>query len=518
MATTHQQSGTSQHVLTTAKGSGFLAGGSVFELATRFLISLILARALGATGYGLYNLAISAGTIFAGIAALGLDDAIIRYVAIQVRQRDERGLRGTLQIGLGISTVVAVALGVVLYVGAEPIATGIFDEPRLTELLRVFAVIAPAMTVSNVLAATAKGFKQMGHAAFAENVVMSTVRLALLAVLLLVGLDVFLAAVVFGVSDVASSVTLALLTNRHFPVRSLFQRGARRDYAEMFRFAIPLWLSGMMLQFRKNIVVLLLGALSVASDVGLISIVGRVNLLSHVVYRSIIAAVKPVLAELSSEGEHHELELVYRTSTRWTLMFNIPVFLVMALYPVQLLSIFGSSFEAGAAALVVLACAELANAATGTCGSIIDMTGHTRVKFANSIGWMTLLVASNVLLIPRWGVLGAAVASFVSTATINVVRLLEVWVLERVQPYDRTFLKPVVAGLVAGGCAVAASAAGIAPRNLLEAGIAGVVITLLYGGVSWLLGIAPEDRAVISRTLNKIRRRLGHGGGPRDAA
>ena len=76
MATTHQQSGTSQHVLTTAKGSGFLAGGSVFELATRFLISLILARALGATGYGLYNLAISAGTIFAGVAALGLADAI----------------------------------------------------------------------------------------------------------------------------------------------------------------------------------------------------------------------------------------------------------------------------------------------------------------------------------------------------------------------------------------------------------------------------------------------------------
>jgi len=510
VADTKHVEGASRHVLSTAKGGGFLAGGSFFELATRFLISLILARALGATDYGLYNLAISAGTIFAGIAALGLDDAIIRYVAIQARQRDQVGLRGTLQIGLGISTAVSIILGVALYLGAEPIAVGIFDEPDLVDLLRLFAVIAPTMTISNVLAATAKGFKRMDHAALAENVVMSIVRLALLAGLLLIGLDAFAASVVFGISDIAASLALVLLTNQYFPMRSLFQRGARRDYAEMFRFALPLWLSGMLLQSRKNIVVLLLGALSVAADVGLISIVGRISLLSHVIYRSVIAAVKPVLAELSSVGDREELQVVYRASTRWTFMFSVPVFLVMALYPVPLLSIFGKSFIAGAAPLVVLAFSELANAGTGTCGSIIDMTGHTRIKLANSIAWMTLLIVSNVILIPRYGVLGAAVANLLSTATINGARVIEVWVLERVQPYDRTFLKPVAGGIVAAGCAGALAAVGVAPRNLFEVGIAGILITFVYGGVNWIFGIAPEDRAVVSRVVGKARRAIGH--------
>jgi O-antigen/teichoic acid export membrane protein len=499
----------SRHVLSAAKGSGFLAGGNIFELATRFFISLILARALGSTGYGLYNLAVSAGTIFAGIAALGLDDAIVRYVAIQVRQRDQPGLRGTLQIGLGISTAVSIVLGVALYLGAEPIAVGVFHEPDLTELLRLFAVIAPAMTVSNVLAATAKGFKRMDHAALAENVVMSIVRLALLAGLLAIGLDVFAASVVFGISDIAASLTLVLLTNRHFRMASLLQRGAQRHYKEMFSFALPLWLSGMLLQFRKNIVVLLLGAMSAAADVGLISIVGRINLLSHVMYRAIINAVRPVLAELSSVDDRDELRVVYRASTRWTFMLNVPVFLVMVLYPVPLLSIFGESFVAGAAPLVVMAFSELANAGTGTCGSIIDMTGHTRVKLANSIGWMTLLIVSNVLLIPRYGVLGAAVASLLSTTAINGARVIEVWVLERVQPYDRTFLKPIAGGLVAAGSAGALAAAGIAPRNLLEVGVAAVLITLVYGGINWLAGIAPEDRAVVSRALLNARRAIG---------
>lgn len=512
MTIIEQPAKASRHVLATAKGSGFLAGGSVFELASRFVISLLLARALGATGYGLYNLAISAGTIFAGISALGLDDAVVRYVAIQVRERDDRGVRGTLQVALTISMTVSAVLGVALYFGAEPIAVGVFNEPALTELLRLFSVIAPAMTLSNVLAATAKGFKRMDHVAVAENIVMSLARMILLAALMLVGLDVYAAAIIFGISDVAATVTMIALTNRHFPMTSLFRRGAQRNVREIFRFALPLWLSGLLLQFRKNIQVLLLGALSVAADVGLISIVGRINLASHVIYRSIVAAVKPVLAELSSQGERDELQVVYRTSTRWTFMFNVPVFLVMVLFPTPLLSIFGSSFEAGALPLVVLACSELANAATGTCGSIIDMTGHTRVKLANSVVWMALLFGTNLLLIPRWGVLGAAVATLLSTATINLARVVEVWVLERVQPYDRSFLKPVAAGLAAAACGAALIVWVPAPTNLLEiAGIA-ILITAVYAAASWLLGIAPEDREVIAKVVRRLRGKVGRRG------
>lgn len=510
MTTTARPRTASRHVLATAKGGGFLAGGSFFELASRFVISLLLARALGATGYGLYNLAISAGTIFAGLAALGLDDAVVRYVAIQVRARDDRGVRGTLQVALGTSLLVSLALGVALYFLAEPIALGVFDEPDLTELLRLFSIIAPAMTLSNVLAATAKGFKRMDHVALAENVVMSLTRMVLIAALTLIGLDVYAAAVIFGISDVASIVTLIAVTNRHFPLSGLFHRGARRNVREIFSFAMPLWLSGLLLQFRKNIQVLLLGALSVASDVGLISIVGRINLASHVIYRSIVAAVKPVLAELSSQGEREELQAVYRTSTRWTFMFNVPVFLVMALYPTPLLSIFGSSFTAGAAPLVVLAFSELANTVTGTCGSIIDMTGHTRVKLANSIVWMVLLFATNLWLIPRWGVLGAAVATLSSTSIVNAARVIEVWVLEGVQPYDRSFLKPVAAGLVAAGCGVALSMWWREPGNLLEIAGAAVLMTAAYAAVSWLLGIEPEDREVIAKVVRKLRRKFGH--------
>ena len=79
-----------RHILASAKGGGMLAGGQFFEMASRFVIAFLLARAIGASGYGLYNLALSAGALFAGLSALGLDDAMVRYVAIQTRRCHRR--------------------------------------------------------------------------------------------------------------------------------------------------------------------------------------------------------------------------------------------------------------------------------------------------------------------------------------------------------------------------------------------------------------------------------------------
>ena len=65
---------------------------------------------------------------------------------------------------------------------ARPIAEGVFSEPRLTHMLQLLAFVVPFLTISNVLAGTARGFGRMDYTALAENVVQSLVRLVLLAI------------------------------------------------------------------------------------------------------------------------------------------------------------------------------------------------------------------------------------------------------------------------------------------------------------------------------------------------
>lgn len=494
-----------QNALATAKGGGFLAVGTIFEFAARFLIALLLARLLGPQDYGLYVLSLTAAGLFTGISLVGLDDALVRYAAILSGRNDRAGLRGALQISLGVPLAAALFVGATLFLTASPVAEGLFEEPRLASLLRLFAVVVPFLTVSNVLAGTARGLRRMDYAAFAENIIQSVVRIVLLAGLALIdGLSLFAAGIVFGVSDIVATITLIILLKREPPLAQPPDEKVRRDFKPLLRFALPLWLSGLLRQFRRNIEILMLGALSGVSSAGVYAIVSRINLVGHVSLLSILVAVRPILAQLHDCGDRDGLSHLYRTATRWALTLNIPFFLIVLLHANEILGMFGDSFAVGTTSLIVVAVAELVNAGTGICGPMIDMTGHTRVKLANSVLWTILTIGAGALFIPRWGVVGAAVASLIGIAATNILAVVELWVLERVRPFDRTFCKPVLAALAALGSGLVLRSWAPDTTGLGLVAQA-VTVSAVYAGIVVLLGLEPEDKLVASRTLHKAR-------------
>jgi O-antigen/teichoic acid export membrane protein len=493
------------HILHTAKGVGYLSLGSMFGYVARFVTAVLLARALGAEGMGMYALGLTAASLFASLAALGLDDAMVRYLAIQRRERDTAGVAGTLQIGLGLSTGVGVLAGIGLYAAADPVAVGLFDEPSLAPLLRAFGFIVPFMCLSNSLLGVARGFKRMDTAALGEEVVQSLVRLVLIGLLTLVGFDVMAAAIVFGIGDVASSLTMLVLLDRQAPLREVFRRGARREVREIVSFAFPLWLVGALRKLRQNLETLLLGTLTAVASVGVYAVASKVNLISHSLYRAIITSVKPNLAELHGAQDREGLRDLYRTATRWALLVNLPFFVVTVVYAEPLLRLFGATFAVGSTALVVLAFGELAHAGTGVCGSVLDMTRHTGAKLVNAVVWLVLLLGGNLLLIPRWGVVGAATASAAATTIVDLMRVWQVWALERVHPYDRTFLKPLAAGAaaLAVGMALAGRWTASARPLVLASQIA--IVFVVYTAALFALRMAPEDRMVLGRIWGKSR-------------
>jgi O-antigen/teichoic acid export membrane protein len=375
------------------------------------------------------------------------------------------------------------------------------------------AVSLPLLALSNTLLGIARGCKRMDYAAFAQNGVQSVVRLALVAVLVAGGwLDVMPAVFAFVVSDLAASATLVVLLNREFGWAHVAARGARRDVRAVAGFAVPLWISGLLRQFRNNISNLLVGSLGSVAGVGVLSVANRVNDVGTIGPKAVYVASRPLMAQLHDRGDHEALRRIYTATTRWTMISNIPLFLVMALFPTSLLLVFGPDFAEGATALVLLAFAQMISAATGTCQGMLDMTGHTRWKLINTIGLTTLLIGGGAYAIPRWGVVGAAASSLVAVASVNIASVLEVWFLERLHPYDRTFVKPVAAG-------VAAATLGLALRVWVPvSGVAGglvqgTVVAGAFVATLLLLGLEDDDREIADRVLRRLHLRRRAVGG-----
>jgi O-antigen/teichoic acid export membrane protein len=492
-----------RNLLTIAKGGGIVFAGKLFLSFSRLITVILLARILGTEQYGLYNLALSAANVVLGIAILGLDSALVRYVAIYSSRRDEAGLWGAIQISLGLSTLLSVITSTGLFALAYPISRQVFQRPELAPLLQIASLIVPFLVLSDVLAGATIGFKQMHFMVIAQHFAQPIIRFILIVLLSLTGLNAMWAIITFGLADGAASILLLFFLNKQFSLRRSI-RVDKREVRALVNFSIPLWLTNMLITLRNNAQTILLGSLSTISSVGIYGVVSQVNVVGQMLYTSITASTRPMIAELHDRGDYEQLSRLYQMTTKWVIMINLPWFLIMVLFPVPILSIFGKSFVNGANALIILACANLVNIGTGMCGSIVDMTGHTRLKFLNTVIRLILFVSMNFLLIPLWGIIGAAFAALAVEIIVNLIILLEIWILFRLLPYNKTFFNPLIAGLAAFATAFTVNQLLPVQEKIFFTILSLIMMLMVYIVVTLKLGLTPEDRLVLSRVQRRI--------------
>ena len=490
------------NIVLTAKGGGIITFGKLINYGSRFLITFLVARLLTAEDYGMYNLAISGAAIAAAFARFGLDTGTLRYVAVMNGRRDQEGLWGTLQVGVVGTVLFGSLAATLLFALAYPIAEHAFDAPRLAPFLQVASVFVPMLALGDILSAATRGFKSMRESVLSENIIQPLVRLVIIVLLALTGMDVVKAIVAFGLADVASGIMLIYFLNKRFGLRRPLQ-DARRPTREIVGFSLPLWLSDIMSSLRGNLQTILIGSLSTIRNVGIFTIADQVNMVGSIVHQAIVVSARPVVSELHDQGDWRQLTRLYQTTTRWVIMLNLPAILLMFLFPRQIMSLFGSEFTEGASALVILAGASLINIATGMCGAIIEMTGQSKWKLFNSALRVIFSILFNFLLIPRWGIIGAAVATVMLAIVSNVLPMLEVWYLYKLLPFNRSFIGLIIAAVSALLSAWLLNLWLPVDESLISTVIVMLVVVAVYAATVLVLGLSPADQAM----LTSLRRR-----------
>lgn len=489
-----------------AKGGGTLFAGRLFTWGIRFGIAVMLARLLGARGYGVYNLALSVAAIAAILPLFGLDAAILRYTAIFAGRGDGAAVRANLRFMLRISLALSLLVTVGLVVFAEAVAGGLLHDRRLAPLVMISALMVPTTVLGIQLGSALRGLRRIGHEVLADQVVQPLIRLALLLILVVVGLTVSQALLAWTVASLAATALLAFFVVRALP-RDGGSDGTRLSTGELLRFSAPVFLSNVVLKSGGQLQVILLGALGSVRAVGVFAVASNVNLIGSLFHSSLVSASMPLFAAAQDRESRSALVRLYQLTSKWSLTLNLPIFLLVVAYPQALLGMFGSEFGAGALPLAILAAANLVNSATGMSGAVLDMTGYTRWKLLNAMVSVALGIALNLLLVPSLGIVGAAIAVLAVTAGTNILPLAEVLLLVRASPYNRSFLKPLGAGALA-------FVASIGVRSLLDgagevvqatAGISLLFIT--YGLVLFGLGIDDDDRLVLRPIRDRFARR-----------
>jgi O-antigen/teichoic acid export membrane protein len=434
----------------TAKGAGITLIGSVIGRCLFFVYQVIIARFFSIEVYGLFTLGLTVMRIADLLARLGLSMGAMRFVSIY-RKKDHGRVKGVLISAPIISFISGIALGGLVYFYAGFISEFVFHKPGLTNIVKTFAPGVPFMATMMVVAMASRGFHTTKYNVYIKDIIQPSTNIALVILFLYLG---------FGLVGVIAafviSYAIALLVGFFFIIKQfpgIKKRTIKSVYEikNLLSYSAPLMFVGFLHFFILWTNIIMLGYMKSPVDVGIYRAASQIPIFLTLILSAANSIYAPAIAEMHSLGQTERIDKIFQTTTRWVFILTLPATLVLIFSPGEVMAIFGRNYiEAGIPVLIIIAFAQFVNCATGGVAFTLSMTGKQNVEMYNSLVMVAINIAMNYFLIPIYGCLGAAIATGTSIVTINLVRLLEVYFICKIQPYNKSYIQWVVCGAIAG--------------------------------------------------------------------
>ncbi len=194
---------------------------------------------------------------------------------------------------------------------------------------------------------------------------------------------------------------------------------------------------------------------------------------------AILALFLPVLMGLYVKGEKKAFEDVYKTVTKWIFMVNLILASIFAIYSKEVLSIFfGQEYAAGSTVLVILLCGFFVNFLFYPAENVLLIHKKSKWIFYNSAATTVLNIILNYMLIPKYGIAGAAVATSISFAVWGTLNFIESYYLTKIIPFKLSYVK-IIFSVAMGSLAFLKLKSYYAISNIIMLGLFALGLTIL---------------------------------------
>ena len=435
---------------TIAKGAGIGFAGTAIGLGFGFFTRIVIARFLGPGEYGLISLGVACLSIAATIGLLGLSSGITRYVSFYNGRNDRGRIKGTITSALKISLPVSLILASLLFFGSKWISVNIFDETNLEQILQIFAIAVPFWCLAQIFLRATVGFQDVRYKVYVEDIFQNVFKVALIILLLNCGFGVLGAALGWILAIIVMPfLALYFLEKRVFPIfdTKVKVTSVRK---ELFSFSWPVTLVEASRLIFGWTGTLMLGYFITSYDVGIYNAALPTAGLMQIALASFAAIFMPVISELYSNRKYEDIRRIYRIVTKWIFTIVFPGFLLILIFSKQIMWIlFGSEYVSGSTALCILAFGYLIASGVGPTSSVLTAFGKTKIIMGCYFVGAVANLVLNLYLIPIYGINGAAIATASSYVFMNILTLLFVYKIGKVQPFSVGFFKPILASVLA---------------------------------------------------------------------
>lgn len=428
------------------------ATGGVFVLriiaqGLGLVTGVMLARLLGSVQYGAYTYAFSWLNVLTIPALLGMNTLVTREIATYRARQDWPKLWGMLRFASALTLTLALILaGGVLVVSALiltasqpdvilPFTQG-FDRTltQPVDLMPVYTLwiallLLPFNAVTTVRAAAMRGLQRVVQGYMPDLLLRPLLFIALFGGIYML-LDGQVSAPVAMLARLLTGI-IVFGYGLFILLRALNQTVERArpayEFRSWLRSALPMLGVGLVNVAQQRLDVLMLGPLRGLEEVAYYSVALTLSGLAVMLLDAVNQSLAPAIASLYATGDTGKLQRLLTRSVRLAVLGTLPIVLLLVLFGEIILSIYGPTFRSAYPSLLILIVGQLVNSMAGSVGNVLIMGGQERIVLAGRVAGTVLYFVLNLLLIPTWGMIGAAVATTLSLITWNAILAWFAW-------------------------------------------------------------------------------------------
>lgn len=420
------------HNLVSDKKFSEILTGSVWALAAKVLataltlaISVVVARFYGAQATGILAVVQSFLMLATIFTVLGTNSAILRLIPEHIEKYSVtsafRVYRKMQYLVGGVSLVT----GTLLFFFSGLIADKIFSKPHLTYFLSLAAAFVVFNSLMDLNTQAVRGLRLIRVFAFMQ-LLPSTITLFILVVITYYfraqenPVYAYLAAIAI------TALIGVLVMDKSFKVRSQADALVHDiSVTSILSISLPMLMTASMLFLIGQTGVIMLAIFRTEAEVGYYAMAVKLATLTTFALGAVNSMAGPKFSELFHTGKMDELFYVAKKSSKLLFWTTTPVLLGLLLLGKPLLGyFFGADFTVAYPALVFLILGQFVNSVSGSTGMFMNMTGRQNIFRNITFGAALLNISSNLLLIPHFGILGAAFSAMVSVSFWNIVTLI----------------------------------------------------------------------------------------------
>lgn len=414
----------------------YILSGSVISKILNFVFLMIVARYYGEDAFGSYNFAKSIVSYFIMLSTMGIQSYAVLLISKEPHNT-QKIYREIVSAELLLATISSVLLAVLIV---------FFPTNRLMILLVGTTIIIQALNTDWVFSAK----QELNYVSY--STIMSSVLQCVLIVLLIISKNrnIYFLPIIVSFSYLIPYIYLIHSSKNKFNLNLFFVKSNILYYIKN---GIPFFFSGIFAAINGNIDIIILGLMRTNKEVGLYSAAyGIINML--VLFVSIaFSPIYPILVESITNSRVEEVNKLLSAISKVLLMFIVPISIGGIIVSNNLISlVFGNNYRDVTLSFCILLLFVTLLYFREVYGYVLSTSGNQKVYMYIVCLSSFVNICGNFILIPKFGINGAAFVTLVSEA-INLI-LMSIFAHRKVEfqidnlPFFKVFLSSSIMGIV----------------------------------------------------------------------